>query len=225
MNKFYDMIALDYDQLIEDDVRNDNFQYGAYKELQEIIINYIYDNKHLSKAKILDIGIGTGSLYETIMPEKYDLTGIDISKKMLEVSTLKLPNAKLIHHDILKGMPEELDDEKYDYIVINYLFKHFDTDTFLSLIGQLTRYLAPFGKIFVGDILFLDETRRHLFFRDHPQLLQYDYHFHIYNKIVKKADESLALSFMEINSYTGLLLIEKYYESSLHFAESLIKYK
>ena len=35
----------------------------------------------------------------------------------------------------------------------------------------------------------------------------------------------LALSFMEINTYTGLLLIENYYESSLHFEESLIKYK
>ena len=225
MNKFYDMIAKDYDQIVEDDVLNCSFPYSGHKEMQDIILGYIYDNKHLSKPKILDVGIGTASLYEKLIPDSFDLTGIDISKKMLEISKLKFPDAKLFSHDILKGIPKEIQNQKFDYIVVDYVIKHFDIDTAVSLIDKLSEYLAPFGKIFVGDIMFLEETRKRLYLHDHTDLLSYNYHFHTYNDFVCKASDLLNISYMELNTYTGILIIEKYYESSLHFEDSLIKYK
>jgi 2-polyprenyl-3-methyl-5-hydroxy-6-metoxy-1,4-benzoquinol methylase len=211
------MIALDYDQLVEDDVKNNSFPYAAYSEMQDVIASYIAENKNTSKVRILDIGIGTASLYEKIIPEKYDLVGIDISKRMLEIAALKFPDAKLI--------PEEVKSDNYDYIVINYLFKHFDYNTMIDLINQFSNLLAPFGKIFIGDLMFLDESRRKMYFLDHPQALSYNYHFHTFNEITYKASDLLALSFMELNLYTGILIVEKYYESSLHFEECLVKYK
>lgn len=225
MDKYYDMIALDYDQLVEEDVKKDQFPYGGYLELQEIIINEIVDNKHLSQANILDIGIGTASLYEKIAPSKINVTGIDVSKKMLEIAKLKFSNATLIHHDIMEGIPEELHDNKYDYIVINYVLRHFDLDALVSLTNQLVEYLSPFGKIFVGDLMFLSSSDKEQFLSVHPEVLSYRYHFHAFEEIIEKAGEILALSFMEINQYTGILIIEKYYESPLHFEESLLKYK
>ncbi len=225
MDKYYDMIALDFDQSVQDDVKNDNFPYGGYRELQDIIINEIFDNKHISKAKILDIGIGTATLYEKISPSRIQLTGIDISKKMLEVARLKFPKATLINHDILKGMPEELHNKQYDYIVLNYVLRHFELDTMISLIHQLVDYLAPFGKIFIGDLMFICPTNKQQFLTNNPQVSSYAYHFHTFEEITKKVGDILALSFMEINNYTGILIIEKYRESPLHFEESLLKYK
>ncbi len=225
MNKFYDQIANEYDQLVQEDVRHNRFPYAAYNEMQDIIANYIFDNKHITRAKVLDIGIGTGSLYEKIMPEKIDLTGIDISKKMLEIAGLRLPDAKLVAKDILSGMPETIKGEKYDFIIVNYLFKHFDLPMFINAIHYLTEYLSPFGKIFIGDILFLDEARRKTYLQNHPDDLNPNYYYHAYSDIVYHINDNLALSYMELNEYTGIMIIENYYESSLHFKETLIKYK
>ncbi len=225
MDKFYDMLAKDYDSLVEQDINNDCFPYGAYQEMGDIIVNYIFDNKHLTKAKILDIGIGTAALYQKLMPSKFSLTGIDLSKEMLEIAALKFPNAKLYNNDILKGLPEELNNEKYDFIILNYVIKHFDLKTVIDLINLLIRHLSPFGKIFIGDIMFLDDKRRDGFCNANPESLSYNYFLHTYSEVTSTADENLALSFMELNLYTGILIVEKYYERSLHFEESLIKYK
>jgi len=225
MFKYYDMIASDYDQLIEEDVSNDSFPYGGYKELQDVIVNEIFDNKHLSQANILDIGIGTGALYERFSPNSIILTGIDASKKMLEVVKLKLPQATLLQHDIMKGLPNELEGNFYDYIVINYLCMHFDLDTLISLVHQLAKYLAPFGKIFIGDLMFINPIIRNQYIANNPLILNYHYHFHTFEEIIEEVGDSLSLSFMEINSYTGILIIDKYHESPLHFEESLLKYK
>jgi len=225
MNSFYDDIANEYDQLVQDDVVANRFPYGAYEEVQYMIADYIFENKHITEAKVLDIGIGTGSLYEKIMPEKLSLTGIDNSSAMLEIAHLRLPDAKLIKHNILRGIPAEIKNEKYDFIVINYLFKHFELNTIVGIVNKLVKFLAPFGKIFIADILFLDETRRKIYLNLNPDNLYPGYYYHSYSDVIAKIDDELALSFMEINEYTGITIIEKYYDNPLHFEETLVKYK
>jgi SAM-dependent methyltransferase len=225
MNKFYDMIAKDYDQLVKEDVRNKSFPYAAYEDIQDIISSYVFDNSQLSQAKILDLGIGTASLYERIIPDKYSLTGIDNSQKMLELAKLRFPEATLYNHDLLKGLPIEIKNEKYDYIIVNYVFKHFELDYVVNMINLLGSYLAPFGKIFIGDILFCDEGKQNLHFQNHPENSNRAYFYHNFSDVVRKIDDMFAISFMELNEYSGVLIIEKYYESSLHFEESLVKYK
>ena len=95
----------------------------------------------------------------------------------------------------------------------------------INIVNLLSNFLAPFGKIFIGDILFLDETCKNTYLTDHPENLNPNYYYHTFSEVVNRTDELLALSFMELNSFTGILIIEKYYESALHFEESLIKYK
>lgn len=225
MNKFYDMIACDYDRQIAEDIEEGRFPYAAYGEMQDMIASYIFENKHLSEAKILDIGIGTASMYEKIMPQKYSLYGLDISEKMLEVAKLRLPQAQLYHQDILEGLPEGLENANFDYIIINFVCMHFPLPTLINLIARLTRNLSPFGKIFISDIMFADAGKRKAFLSAHQECLSKKYHYHSFEQIVAKSDDALALSFMEFNEYSGILIIEKYYESSLHYEDSLVKYK
>lgn len=90
MNKFYDMIAKDYDQLIQEDVRDKKFPYAAYNEMQDIIASTILNNQNLHTIKVLDLGIGTGAFYEKIFPERLKLTGIDNSKKNVRVIETKI---------------------------------------------------------------------------------------------------------------------------------------
>ncbi len=227
MKKYYNDLADVYDQLVQEDISLNRFPYAAYGDIQDTIAGYIYDNKHIKIANILDIGIGTASLYEKIIPEKFKLTGIDISERMLDISRLRVPDASLILHDILKGIPEEIVHQKFDYIIINYLFKHFDLETVKSIINQIVPHLSPFGKIFIGDIMFLNQDKKKLYLMTHTEDITTTstFNYHVYSDIVTNSNEHLSFSFMELNGYTGILIIEKYYESTLHFEETLIKYK
>ncbi len=225
MNKFYDMIACEYDQLVDMDDYNKVFPYGSYDDLSDIVLSYLYDNQHIEPFKVLDIGIGTGKLYEKLLPSKYTLTGVDNSERMLEVAKLKYNKATFINHDITKGLPNQIENEKYDYIVVNYLFMHFDKEFTINLINQLTKYLAPFGKLFVGGLFFLDDHKMQIFKEKNKAFLDNYLQLHSYQSIVEKSQEYYEISFMEISSYTGLLIIEKYLENSLHFEDSLVKYK
>lgn len=225
MNKFYDQIAPMYDQVVQDDIENRRFPYGGYDDLQDIIANYIYDAKPVERIKILDLGIGTGRIYEKINPQTSDITGIDNSKTMLEIAHLRVPEARLYDHNILLGLPEELAKESFDFIIIDYLFKHLDIHHVTGLISQLISHLSPFGRIFIGGILFLDAKRRQAYLSQNPADRYLIYHYHTYADIIRRIDQDLALSFMEINAYTGLMIVEKYHENPLHFEETLVKYK
>jgi putative AdoMet-dependent methyltransferase len=224
-SKFYDDIAKKYDALVADDVLNNHFPYAENETLQQIIAEYISDNEEKEKLKILDLGIGTASLYEKIFPERLEITGIDNCEDMLEIAKLRVPDANLIKHDLVKGLPEEIESNYFDYIVVTYTFMHFDLEYVIQLINLLIGKLAPFGKIFIGDIIFLDELKKLKYLTRYKENNISGINYHQYEQITKRVDDSLNLSFMEINEYTGLIIVEKLYESSLHYEETLVKYK
>ncbi len=223
--KYYDDIAKNYDQMVKDDIKNNSFPFSGHEEVEHMICSYIDEFPQKRRVEILDIGIGTASIYERLLPESFNLTGIDFSEKMLEVSKLRVPDGSFYKHDILMGLPEDIRSKKFDFIIINYLFKHFDIKTVTDLINTLKDNLAPFGKIFIGDILFLDDVHKKICLTRHKEYLSSEYHYHLYAQIVKRMKDEFQLSFMEINEYTGIVIIENYYEYALQFEECLVKYK
>jgi hypothetical protein len=49
--------------------------------------------------------------------------------------------------------------------------------------------------------------------------------FHVYEEILERIDDSFELSYMEVNNYTGLIIVEKLFENSLQYEDTLVKYK
>ncbi len=223
-NKIYDDLAKRFDQMVKDDIENFRFPYSEYNLLHEIIAEYISDRLNGKQVKILDIGIGTASLYERIIPEGIDLTGIDNSEPMLEIARLRVPGARLINHNIKKGLPEDIKGETYDFIVVSYLFMHFDFEFIIYFIELFRRYLAPFGKLLIGDILFFNEDNKLRFLKENPDVAINDLNLHVYQDVLERIDDIYDLSYMEINSYTGLIIVEKMYQNSLQYDETLVKY-
>jgi release factor glutamine methyltransferase len=89
----------------------------------EIVIEEILRlTKHKNKINILDIGVGSGCILLTILKEKQNFygTGIDISKKSLDISRI---NAKKLNLDSrVKFYKSDIDKfikGKYDLIVSN----------------------------------------------------------------------------------------------------------
>ncbi len=223
-NKIYDDLAKHYDFLVSKDIENFRFPYSEYTLVQEIIAEYVTDWGNGKKKRVLDIGIGSAALYEKILPEQLDLTGIDNSEPMLEIAKLRVPDARLINFNIKKGLPEELKNEYFDFIVISYVFMHFDLEFVLYFIDLFRQHLSPFGKLIIGDIMFYSEEKKLKYLNDNPDNTYPDMNYHVFEEILDRIEDNYDLSFMEINQYTGMIIVDKMYQNTLQFEETLIKY-
>ncbi|NPD90139.1 MAG: class I SAM-dependent methyltransferase [Asgard group archaeon] len=104
----------------------------VYHEMYQSIFNYeegfkLY-HKHLSKLncrKILEIGCGSGNLAKFFIEHKYDYTGLDISKEMIELAKEMVPDGNFIRGD-MRNL--ELDEEYEAVIVTGRTFTHMTTN-------------------------------------------------------------------------------------------------
>ena len=223
MNDDYNRIAERFDQLIDSDVLQKSFPYAGYQMIQDILTDELL--QHQKKIKVLDLGCGTAKLYELIDPNQIDFVGIDVSREMIHQAKLRFPQGRFYVHDILKGLPEEIQNETFDYIVCNYVLMHFSFRTSLDFVHLLLKRMEKEGKIFIGDLIFINPQARQEFFIQHQDYMGLNLHFHLYSQFVNKMSEQLALSFFEINEYTGIMIIENFNDIPLLFEDPLVKYK
>lgn len=225
MSSLFDKNASHYDQIVQESDRLNQFPFAGYDEVLTQIAEMISSAKHLSVAEILDLGVGTGQLYQKLPPEKYSLWGVDRSEAMLEIAKLKLAGARLIKHDFLEGLPEVFGKRQFDYIVATYALHHVNLADMVKLIDYYLGYLSPFGKLLIGDILFTDARSREQVREDNLDLWDDSEHYHAFSELIELIEGSLALSFLKISFCAGIIVIENYHETTLHFEESLVQYK
>lgn len=75
----------------------------------------------------------------------------------MEIAKEKMPLAKFIQYDFSKGLPEELENIQFDYIISTYAMHHLEDEEKIKFIKKLESHLSKEGKIIIGDIAF--ETR------------------------------------------------------------------
>ena len=89
----------------------------------EIVVEEILRlTKHKNKINILDIGVGSGCILLTILKARKNFygTGIDISKKSVDISKINAENLKLEHRvKFYKSDIDKFAKGKYDLIVSN----------------------------------------------------------------------------------------------------------
>lgn len=113
--------------------------------------NYIV--KALSKyikndeIKVLDLGCGTGELIFELTNKfnKFEVTGIDFSEKMLEISKKRNPSAKHLQMDA-----SELNilDSKYDIILCTHSMPYYKEPK--NVFKHLNNLLSDEGKLLIG---------------------------------------------------------------------------
>lgn len=225
LKDFYDQYAFEYDSEYAELEKAHVFPYDEYHHTLMELADYIGNHRHIERKKILDLGIGTGELYNYIDTLSNDVTGIDFSPRMLEISKLKNPNIAYYEYDFLRGLPENLHHEKYDFILLSYTAEHLSFPALIDLIHHYLRYLTPYGKILIADVVFLDEISKISILKEQELSTTLELHFHVYNRIVSKIKENLSLSFIKTSLTTGIVIIENVHEISLQYEDNLIKYK
>jgi len=109
---------------------------------------YKKDNSNDSeKIKILDLGCGPGELIKGIYDkfENAEITGVDFSEKMLEVSKKINPKAKHIKMDVAKLYNLK---EKFNIIICTHSFPYYNEPE--KVIEELNRLLEDDGIIHIG---------------------------------------------------------------------------
>lgn len=153
-NRGFDLWADGYDKSVELSEEDNEYPFAGYKD----VLGTIYSTIHRKeKAKILDIGFGTGVLTKKLYDDGYEVYGIDFSERMIEIAKEKMPLANLFQYDFSKGLPKEIENTKFDYIISTYAIHHLEDKDKIEFINTLKKHLYSDGEIIVGDVAF--ETR------------------------------------------------------------------
>ncbi len=131
-------------------VFDNKFPFIGYKSLIEKMVLLAEIKPGLG---VLDLGTGTGNLAFPFFQQGCDLWCTDFSASMLEKARLKIPSAHFVLNDLRREWPQEL-NRPFDRIISAYVFHHFGLDEKIRIIGNLVHFLAPSGRIIIGDISF-----------------------------------------------------------------------
>lgn len=150
-SKGFDLWSKDYDKTVQLSEETNEYPFAGYKEVLNTVYNEI---KAGNGKKVLDIGFGTGILSKKLYDEGVEIYGIDFSAEMVSSAKKKMPRANLYQFDFTKGLPKELSNTKFDFIVSTYAVHHLTNEEKTSFIKLLKAHLNPKGKILIGDIAF-----------------------------------------------------------------------
>ena len=140
----------DWAETYDASVSVDQFPFYGYWQVLRRVIDLADPLPELS---VLDLGTGTGNLALSFATLGCDVWCTDFSVPMLEKARRKLPGSHLVKHDLRGGWPLEL-NRPFDRIVSAYVFHHFALDEKIRILRGLLPYLAPDGRIIIGDIAF-----------------------------------------------------------------------
>ncbi len=148
-NNQFDEWAKDYDKLIKKFTKR--YPFEGYNE----VLSYVHTLINITNnTKILDIGIGTGLLTHTFYKNGAQIYGVDFSNCMIDRAREKMPKANLYKHNFKNGIPKEIRNIKFDYIVSSYALHHIKNTEKIDLIIKLKDLIKETGKIIIADISF-----------------------------------------------------------------------
>jgi 2-polyprenyl-3-methyl-5-hydroxy-6-metoxy-1,4-benzoquinol methylase len=119
--------------------------------------------KNVAKdAAILDLGCNKGYLLKTLETEGYtDLTGVDLSKKDLEIAASIVPQAAFIADDIFDFLLHS--QQKFDVILLKAVIEHVEKSRVIELLQLMSSRLSPTGFVLIdvynADWLFSHHDR------------------------------------------------------------------
>lgn len=106
--------------------------------------------------RVVDLGCGSGQLTLRIAPLVDSVLAVDVSPAMIELLDANALAAGVTNIDG-KAVPiERLDiaDGSVDLVVSNYVLHHLRDPDKAAAVRQAARWLAPGGRLVVGDMMF-----------------------------------------------------------------------
>jgi predicted TPR repeat methyltransferase len=97
-------------------------------------------------AGVLELGVGGGVESSRRLASRFRLTGVDLSREQLRLAAAQLPDATLVHGDMLLV---ELPDAAFDAVLSLYVLNHLPRELLPQLFGRIHGWLKPGGAMLV----------------------------------------------------------------------------
>lgn len=150
-NKGFDLWADGYDKAVGLSEEEQSYPFAGYREVLGRIYRRVTAKE---RARILDIGFGTGTLTAKLYEQGFEVWGQDFSERMIELAGAKMPGARLYQGDFSKGLVGPLTENTYDFIIATYSLHHLTDDDKVSFIKSLIGLLNDGGAVLIGDVAF-----------------------------------------------------------------------
>lgn len=138
-----------YNKSVEKSDKENTYPFAGYSKIQDYIFNRC---REIPNAKILEMGIGTGLMTYKLYGLEYNITGVDLSEKMIEEAKKLMPLNKYILSDF-KSVDDKLGINNYDIIIFSYSIHHMKPINQKWLLDNLSNRLSDNGLIIIGDVL------------------------------------------------------------------------
>lgn len=111
-------------------------------------------NNDISKIRrVLDVGCGPGT--NTALFEHADYTGLDINDSYIRAARKRFQRNFVTADARTYTVPP---DDRYDFILLNSLLHHIDTDNVAKILAQLAGQLTPDGHVHIIDLVLPPRT-------------------------------------------------------------------
>lgn len=143
----FDAIAPDYDRL------NHIMSFGIDRLWRKRAVHTIADSP--KPLQILDVASGTGdfaiAIAQQVHPES-EITGIDLSEKMLEVGRTKVPDNIRLQQGDVEALP--FPDNTFDRVSVAFGIRNFEH--LEQGLSEMHRVLCPGGKMVILELSYPD---------------------------------------------------------------------
>jgi len=202
----FDMWAGGYDNEVQLDDDNNEYPFAGYKKVMNSIYSAVMKK---SPANVLDIGIGTGTLALKLYEGGNTITGVDFSDEMLSIAKPKMPEANFYQFDFAQGLPPEMAEMKYDFIISTYALHHLTDSLKITFIKSLLNHLNDGGSILIGDIGFptrfeFDECKKQ-YIDDWDD----DEYYFVFSEIKQELGDSCSMLYEQISHCGGIMKIRR----------------
>lgn len=203
-NKGFDLWADEYDESVDISQEKNEYPFAGYRD----VLNYIYKQvRERNGVNILDIGFGTGILTTRLYNVGYDITGIDFSSNMIDIAKQKMPEAELLNWDFSRGLPDEIKNKYYDFIISTYAIHHLADTEKIDFIKALSGLLTVKGKILIGDISFEKRQELSKCREEYFDSWDNDEVYFVAEEIMESLDDSFCYSYAKLSHCAGVLTV------------------
>ena len=142
ISSMFDSIAPTYDRL------NHILSFGIDRSWRRRLVRRVVDSVPSGgTVKVLDVACGTGDVSLALRRKGMDVTGADISEKMLDIARVKAPDIEFVYGNAA-GLP--FGDGTFDCVTIAFGIRNFEhIDKGLS---EMYRILRPGGKAVILEL-------------------------------------------------------------------------
>lgn len=204
-NTGFDMWANNYDKDVGLSYKNNVYPFFGYKNL----LNTIYNNIHIKDTgKILDIGFGTATLTKKLYGDNYDIFGVNFFREMINIAKEKMPNSNLFCYNFSNGLPKNIKDEKFDFIISTYAIHHLTNIQEIKFFRLLYTMLNNNGKMFIGDVAFYTKKELNKCKQDNIDCWANN-EIYITFDFLKRNLKDFNMYFKPISFFNGIVCIEK----------------